>query len=178
MTHLYHLKRDPFRGSAILPLSHLKTAHPDLHQREAAKYRGRETLMAEMVHPLGCAWNDVVHLSPISPKLIFDALAALGYLAPHRREWWTIPIEIIRGKPSAWFRSRAYYPGETYEFAPTDYEVFDWSTYEELSVIPAQTLKYYRWCIARGDRPLLFNGIPHVLVKNAIDTAELGVQSE
>ncbi len=52
-TLLYRAAIHDLRGSEILPLNHLRELHPDLYERETAKYAYRPHTIDNPVHPLG-----------------------------------------------------------------------------------------------------------------------------
>jgi hypothetical protein len=41
--------------------------------------------------------------------------------------------------------------------------------------VPSETIEYYKACKAKGERPLLFHGVPHILYKGTIDTTGLEI---
>lgn len=75
---LFYLLPQHIRGDQILPLNQLRYTHPELHQRHAEKYRGRQSDLDQPVRPLGCTWGDVVFLAPLHPSPLFAALARSG----------------------------------------------------------------------------------------------------
>lgn len=75
---LFHLLPPRTRGDRLLPLNELHIHYPELHQRHAGKYRGREADLDQPVRPLGCTWGDVVFLAPLHPGPLFAALARSG----------------------------------------------------------------------------------------------------
>ncbi|HXK39835.1 MAG TPA: hypothetical protein VJ837_03305, partial [Candidatus Paceibacterota bacterium] len=66
------------RGDILHPLNELKELRPDLYAETAKKYEGRESIMGHRIPPLGCLWNDVVHLSAIHPSEIKRELKKYG----------------------------------------------------------------------------------------------------
>lgn len=76
---LYHLLPSTLRGTHLLPLSDLRDSFPDLYDRHAAKYHGREQVLAEPIPALGCTWADVVFFSPLHSRPLFDALRRSGH---------------------------------------------------------------------------------------------------
>jgi hypothetical protein len=94
-THLYRAAIQDLRGTDILPLNHLRELHPDLYEREAAKYAHRPQTMDYPVHPLDCRWSDVVFLSPVHPAPIFAALREAGRVGPTTIDYWTIDADLL-----------------------------------------------------------------------------------
>ena len=50
---------------------------------------------------------------------------------------------------------------------------FDAGRYAEMTRLPKATVDYYRECTATGRAPLLFVGVPHILVEGAIRVDDL-----
>lgn len=84
---LYHRPGSPPRGDALLPMGRLRGAHPDLHAHHAAKHTAYPEALEQAVPPLGCTWADVVFLSPVHPRPLFDALGRAGTPATWLEPW-------------------------------------------------------------------------------------------
>ena len=171
-TFVYHIKPKELRGEGLIPLNSLQHTHPDLYQEHYQKYIGREHLTKVKVPILDCLWNDVVHLSPIHPTQIRTALGAVDPSPIPARKWLKIPISAIQGLPATYFESEPLPFAGNYDFAPSCYRPFCAETYQELEVLPEWTVQYYHSEIAKMRRPLLFNGVPHILVKSIISLEE------
>ena len=87
---LYYLPATPARGDAILPLRQMRTRFPDLFERHARKYATRPGALDQRVEPLGCAWADLVFLSPAHPAPLFTALRRATGSGPRTPEPWTL----------------------------------------------------------------------------------------
>ena len=94
-TLLYRAAIRDLRGDAVLPLYQLREQHPDLYEREAAKYAYRPHTMDNPVYPLGCRWSDVVFLSPVHPEPIFTALQESGRVKRSTLNYWTVDAELL-----------------------------------------------------------------------------------
>jgi hypothetical protein len=162
MQFVYHRRPPDLRGEILYPLNALRARYPDAYERQAAKYRGREKRMATSVPPLGLLWNDVLHLAPIHPHLLYRALVACG-LSPPDHSYFAIPVDLLRGRPATVLIAHD----------PDLYRPFDPDRYCELGHVPESTLRFYDDEIRAGRQPLLYVGIPHVLVADPIDTAGL-----
>ncbi len=67
MEYLYHRVPPHMEGTILYPLNQLKDIHPKLYAQEVKKYEGRERLLLAEVQPLHCLWNDVLHMTAVSP---------------------------------------------------------------------------------------------------------------
>lgn len=171
MQYVYHGKQAGFRGSTIYPLNRLKEVHPDLYAMQAAKYGGREWVMDTVVSHLGLRWNDVIHCAPIHPHLIFLALQRAGAARSPDVTWFKIPVDRIAESRAVYLEQRS--PGLGLEAA--DYAPFSRGRYRELTAVPDGAIAYYAEMVGQGRRPLLFQGVPHVLVADPIDVAGVEV---
>lgn len=158
-------------GSVLYPLNELRERDPDTFVRARAKYEGREQVLELRVPLLDCLWNDVLHLSPVAPVEIVEALESAG-LTPDRRRF----VEVDAGELE---------PAQTVLFLnSTDREHrFDdgqWNWFDARSVschtrLPQATRDYYAACSREGTRPLLFAYVPHVLFRGSLDVSRLSV---
>jgi hypothetical protein len=61
------------------------------------------------------------------------------------------------------------YPWGKRSFIPEDFTAFNPNDIEKYSIIPEETKRYYKETLEKGERPLLWHGIPHFLYKGRID---------
>lgn len=126
---------------------------------------------------MDCLWNDVVHFSPVHPKLIRGAIDATGHAWPSEPTLW------IEASPSSIGMTRenaAVYlprPREQGDFTveDSDFKPFSQSLLAEINELPSQTVAYYRECASTGERPFLFHLIPHVLYKGIVALTDVKV---
>ena len=170
---VYHLKPENISGTKLYPLSAMEELLPETYARGSDKYIGREKLMEKRLASLGCRWNDVIHLSPISPALIWDGYMRAGGLWKRTLEWFKIPVESLADMPVAWYFSppRDQNISHNKSEIPIEYcPLFNWKEYKEIGELPKDTIAYYKQTIDEGRGTLLFVGIPHVLVRGSIET--------
>ena len=177
---VYHILPANLRGDVLYPLNQLKSTHPDLYELHAQKYAWRESRQKMKIPKLNCLWNDVLHFCPIHPNKIYQALCRVQPESVADRQFIAIPIERVIDTPAAIYHS----PPPPLD--PVDYDkdnqAPDMEIAEDAIVslssetfskllpeIPAATEAYYRFEYEHGRRPLLFYGIPHVLVQGAVD---------
>ena len=174
MHSLYHLRPGDMVGTVLYPLNTLKTLHPAIYERQAAKYRdhpSRVGLPLQVIPKLGCLWNDVVQCAPIHPHLLYRELQARGARVNPELAWFEIPLSAVAGLPVAVFDR----PGpEDPTLPPRDEEVtwLDPQRYAELDAVPTKTLQWYDRIAREGRVYGMFVGIPHVLVQGPIDVGE------
>lgn len=167
---LYHLLPEPVVGDKLLPLNRLAEAHPEAAARHRAKRQGREALLRRPVPPLGCLWNDVLHLSPVHPARVREALLAVGHRWPERGR----PVAVVdpervgmSGENTVLWLSPPG-PRPLGEADPDDFAPFDLTALQRHRAVPPQTWGHYRAFRERAARPFLFHGIAHVLHRGAI----------
>lgn len=166
---LYHFLPGNMKGDVLYPLNALREIEPSVYDEHVAKYQGREALLTHVIPPLGALWNDVLHLSPVHPAQVRDGLVAAGF------PWWLEGIdclEIDAGRigldrsNSCLRHSRV--PSDP---RPADGDPYELYSPEAISLhieMPREVLEYYKACFEAGQRPLLFQGITHVLFKGTI----------
>jgi len=164
-TFLYRAAIHDLRGTAVLPLNQLREEHPDLYEREAAKYSYRPETMCNPVHPLECRWSDVVFLSPVHPAPIFDALREAGRVGPTTLAYWTIDATLLDPDRTCILLKR-----HDPLFRPqpaSDYIPYSAATVATLSTPSAKALDRLR--NLNAIEPLLpWADIPHVLHRGPI----------
>jgi hypothetical protein len=157
-------------GDVIYPLNQLAAVAPDVYEGQKSKYAGREEVLHFRIPHLDALWNDAVHCSSLHPYHIYEACRAVGIDDPFRwlSPWFfEIPLERIMVHRAVWYAaSDLNAPAE-------DFEPFDPARYEEGRAASAAQVAYLREVKERGERPLLFFHVPHVLVAGPIDTRGL-----
>jgi hypothetical protein len=170
MTALFHFAPSPMAGTVLYPLNELKEREPEIWRREVAKYVGREQLLDMPIPPLGCLWNDVLHLSVVDPREIVAALQAAG-VEPLRRRFFELDAGTLDPERTAIFLNRP-----TDEAARSDdsqWLQYDPAALTGLAELTEPTRRYYRECALRRERPRLFACLPHVFFRGALETRTL-----
>jgi hypothetical protein len=152
-------------GRVLFPLNRLKTENPATFEFQASKYRGRESLMEERIPMLDCKWNDVLHLAPIDPRKVYQAVTGVGISPDKPTKWFKIPISKLNPAETVIFK----YEREDADLTPDQVISFDASIYSELSEVPLDALEWYRHCADKKRKPLLFHRIAHVMTRTPID---------
>ena len=176
MHYLYHRiprdaeSRSDMRGHILYPLNDLRALYPDVYQRQAAKYTGREHVTRQTIPLLdNCAWNSVLFLSSVHPQDFKDAFVEAGGDPSIERSFYQIdPTSLDQDKLAVWLFPTTTAPGKPVtpdEFVPYRYE--DLAAY---STIPSQTKDYYAKELQAGQPIRLFwRWIPHILYRGPID---------
>jgi len=172
MTHLYHLVPKDQSGTLLYPLNQLRDVEPDLYTLKKRKYFDREHIMERSVPILDCLWNDVLHLSPIPPDELKEALVTAG-MAEQTMSFYQIdPASLDLDKTVIYLHltTDGVTPPDVNEFIP-----YDIDRLQDLAPIPEATKNYYSEQYSSGHKPLRFLGIPHILYKGTIDTTALPI---
>ena len=181
MSVVYHMMPRDFTGNTLYPLNQLKIHLPDIYTAQARKYVGREVLMQRRVTLLDCLWNDVLHFSPLHPSKIRDALMSKGF-EWNIRPWFAIsPINSGFGSENAVIFLNTPPEDPTafgnFDFPETDFIPFSSEQLEKLAKmeVPGATLEYLEFAQNNDERPVLFNYIPHILYRGAIDVSNVEI---
>ena len=165
---LYHVVPKGLRGGILYPLNALKDIYPEVYDMRARKYYGRKHLMRQVVPTLGCLWNDVLHFSPVDPKEIRSALTEAGGEADFSIDFYRIDPYLL--KPE---RTTVYlYFEDRDELEGRDFSAYDPAAVEKYSVLPRVTKDYYKEMIGKGQWPLLYHRVPHILYRGALDITD------
>lgn len=162
MPVLYHRVPKSLRGERLYPLNQLRDIYPDLYATEVEKYSNRRYLLDERVPGLGCLWNDVLHLSPVSPADIRDAFLEAGLLW-RSTDWFVIDP----ARPDFTVQNTIIYTYETQcrhlSEAMSDFKPYALPALAELSTLPPAAIAYYRSEGHGPKGPLVFSDVPHIL---------------
>ncbi|OGH69242.1 MAG: hypothetical protein A2754_04190 [Candidatus Magasanikbacteria bacterium RIFCSPHIGHO2_01_FULL_47_8] len=167
MNYLYHSKPKDLKGNILYPLNFLKEKHPDIYENQVKKYTGREHITQQRIPTLNCLWNDVLHFSAVHPKEIKEALIQAGRTDDFTMEYYQVDPKILDlANTTVYLYAHQDLKDKMNEgnFAPYNPEEL-----AQFSSMPQSTKDYYKEMIAKGERPLLYHGIPHILYKGNLD---------
>jgi hypothetical protein len=159
-------------GDILYPLNELKGIYPNIYAEAIEKYTGRESVMEQRIPRLDCLWNDVVHLSAVHPKVVDDALIELGSHLPARR-FFVIDSHSLENEKTIVYLYQHHTRAE--KLTLTNFTKYDPNDLEKLAVLPEETKSYYKEALARGERPLFWHRVPHILYKGSIDIRDCEV---
>ncbi len=169
--YLYHFVPEHMRGTVLYPLSEMKQKFPELFNKQAAKYQEREEVKDTTIPGLG-GWNEVIHLSPIDPRKVMQALKDAG--APADFPWKAFRIDASTLDQSKMVIMVTHKNGDAYS---KDFLPFTEENYMQHTEVPEITKQHYREARAKGEQPFTYAGAPHVLYKGTIDTKQLQIVS-
>lgn len=161
MRYLYHFASSGMRGSVLYPLNQLKNVYPDIYEREAAKYKGREHVMGFQIPTLDCLWNDVLFLMVVHPSDILRVASEVGLEVPWRMRMYRFDLANFDQSRLA---VRMHRRGRR----PT-HEIFDPAKLAEYEDFEEDSRAYYRESMAKGERPMLPGHIPHIMYRGTLD---------
>ncbi|MBU2103488.1 hypothetical protein KKD81_02500 [Patescibacteria group bacterium] len=170
--YLYHMVPEDLEGTTLYPLNQLKEIHPELYEKKAGKYADRAHIMEQYIPTLEAAWNDVLHLTAVHPQELKKALEEAG-LETKTMKFFQVDPELLGSENTIIYlntdknSSDKMSTGNFSGFVPEELKPY--------SELPESTKLYYKEKALKGERHLLFVGIPHILYKGSIDTANLPV---
>lgn len=168
---LYHIKHLDFCGNELYPLNQMEKIEnlKPLAKKHAEKYKNREWIREMKVSYFNCYFNDVIFLSPVHPNRIFEALKMAGY-SPIQVQFLEIPFNALNKKKAVIWKcpSAEYLPIKEDLLLLNRYEKISKKALENYRTVPESTKEYYKKCFQQGLKPLIFLGLPHVLVKDKI----------
>jgi hypothetical protein len=173
--YIYHMVPDQMFGNILYPLNTLKDTYPDVYERQVSKYVGREHITRQHIPILDCLWNDVLHFSAVHPKEVKQALIEAGRNPDFTMSYYQVDPKMIDPKNAiVYLYAHADNKEKMNEknFAP-----YNSDEVAKFSSMPDVTKEYYKEMIGKGERPLLYHKIPHILYKGTLDTTDLPIIS-
>lgn len=159
---VYHKIPKTMMGNTLYPLNALKEIFPKVYESEQEKYKDRLNLLKKEILPLGCLWNDVIHLSPIEPTIIKSAMVSAGIITMPKLFYYKIPLSSLDAR-----NLTLYFPSKG---AQQNEKFFPYSSEDAYEfTIPDETFSYYLECGKNNTKPLMHFGLPHVFYKGEID---------
>jgi len=162
------------RGTVLYPLNQLKEIYPDAYDEYVKKYVGREHLLETRIPILNCLWNDVLHFTAVHPETLYKNLKEAGFDADEivSKKWFKVPIDLLEQDKTI---SCLYRRDISVIPRARDFQQFDPNKMDLYATVPKETLDYYKKQWSKGERPLFFHRVPHILFKGTIDTKNLEI---
>lgn len=192
MAYLYHLVPEDIRGGVLYPLNMLKDIYPDVYEKEASKYTEsfhvgelgivtRDTVLNWKIPHFNCFWNDVLHLSPVKPEEIKQALIEAGANAKRVFYYYQIDPSLLNtGRAIVYLYNDAGHDLTGRGFPPSEPDEVRNYNPEEVGTLPSllkDTKNYYKKMISEGKRPLIYRRVTHVLYKGTLKISDLKIVS-
>jgi hypothetical protein len=168
--YVYHFVPKGMKGSTLYPLNKLKEVYPDVFGKQSKKYEGREKVKDTEIPNLG-TWNDVIHLSPIDPSEVRQALRDAG--EPPSTDWsvFCIDVDLLDTHKLIIHVEFGVNKG-----GPVINLPFTEENYAQHCHLPDRTKLYYRRCAEAGRQVLMYGFAPHVLYGGTIDVSEIEIR--
>jgi hypothetical protein len=153
---------EKIHGAFLLPLNEQKKILPKLYKENIQKYSKRKSVMKTKIPLTNSTWSDVIHLTPIHPKKFKAALKKAGLKPKDNVHWIKInPYKLDRGKAVLYkYTSNSVSANQFLSLKPNQLNQYN--------KISNKVLTYYKECIQKDTRPLLFHLVPHILYKGRI----------
>lgn len=141
MYYLYHSVPKDMSGTVLEPLNILKHTKPDLYAKKVQKYTGREHVMERHVPRLNCLWNDVLHLSPVEPMVLKQALLEAGREDGTFR-FYQIDPDTLEPENTAVYLFRTL--GKVMQPDDAEFIAFSPEQLEQWQAVPDRTKQYFK----------------------------------
>jgi hypothetical protein len=166
-SYLYHIAPKDFKGTTLYPLNVLKDVHPDLYAAQNQKYDNREHVKKLFIPQLNCYWGDVLHFSAVPPDELVKALSKAGF--EKKITYFEIDPGLLDPEKTIVYLNKV--KEDKTNLAEDDFVPFVASEVGKWGYIPDATIDYYRKKFERGEKPLLFLFVPHILYKGSLDVS-------
>lgn len=157
--YVYHLKSPQFKGKFIYSLSDLAEIDPKSYRKELSKYKDRPGHLEQKIDVLNCTQADVINLSCLNPVKLFKLFILLDVEKFDDKEIIKIPISSLSGDAALM----------TFKGNKVVYKKQSLKTYKEETEAPFKTALHYIESKQKHESPLIFEYVPHLLVKCKID---------
>lgn len=172
MAYLYHRVPLDMRGDILYPLNQLKDIYPDIYGKENAKYVGREVVKSQRIPILNCLWNDVLHFTAVPPIEFKKVFAALG--KEYTYQYYQVEPESLPKECCVIYLYQQ--KNREDKFTAKNFVKYDPALLDKLSVLPDETVAYYKKCIDSGEKMLIYHRVPHILYKGSLDVRDSSIQ--
>lgn len=168
--YIYHRVPSDLCGSILYPLNQLKIIYPEVYASKVKNYHGRAVVMQTRIPILNCLWNDVLHFSPVHPAKIHAAREAAGFPKRTRTYFEIDPEEMGFNGENAVIFYHQHIQLDPFMVTEKDFEPFKGKALAPLNEVPEATKVYYQQVKAKGQLPLVYLYVPHILYRGTIDT--------
>lgn len=170
MNFLYHRVPKHWQGDILYPLSTLKDILPRVYAKEILKYKERRHITGLHIPPLNCQWNDVLHLTAVHPSKIREALVKAGGRLKEESRYFQIDPHLLETEKTTVYLVAQLRPEDLEH--PENFVAFDADDIARYGELPDRAIRYYRECVQKGNKPLIFKFIPHILYQGNLDISQ------
>jgi hypothetical protein len=173
MNYLYHSVPKDLEDNILYPLNVLRKKYPNLYEKRLSKYTGREHITQQRIPTLDCLWNDVLHFSAVHPREIKEALLQAGRNPYFTMKYYEVDPKLLEPEHTTIY----LYPHDDTgnKMREENFTTYDPAEIAQFSSIAQATKDYYKEMIGKGERPLLYHRIPHILYKGTLDITGLSI---
>lgn len=169
--YLYHMVPSDMQGTVLHPLNYFKETNPALYLAKAKKYENRKHVMEQIIPTLECLWNDFLQFTPINPVELINALIEAGG-SPGEMKFYQIDPDLLDPKQTTiCFYERSSEDQKCYKY----FSEYDPEKLAKHTVLSQNAKDYYKDIFRKGEKPLMFAWVTHILYKDSIDTSDLPV---
>lgn len=175
--YLYHFLPEDMEGDVLYPLNRLREIAPNSYSQQVKKYTGREELMELRIPHLNVLWNDVLHLSPMCPEIVYRYLnkRRVSHGKQLSMAYLKVPVDILRPEATVVYHyktngvnMRAFEGRELEE----KFSRFEPALYEELTGLTAIQKKHFDEMVAAERPAFLYAGVAHILTTEPIKLSD------
>ena len=161
---------DNMKGNTLYPLNTLKNKFPDIYKKQNEKYSGREIVKGRKIPFLNCLWNDVLHFTAVHPSKFKKEQKKAG-LPSRKLEWYKVDARLLDHDKTLVYLYK-YKKDKSRYMDKDNFTKFNSNKVNNFKKIPKRTSQYYRVEIRKGNRPLLFHFVPHILYKGSLNISK------
>lgn len=169
--YVYHFVPEEMKGAILYPLNKLKVLYPDTYEKQNKKYQSREQVKETEIPDLG-KWNDVIHLSPIDPSEVRQALREAGSSVGSSWKVFCIDAKVLD-----WSRMIIHIETGSVGGKEVINLPFTEENYAQHCHLSDRTKRYYRRCVEEGRQILIYGFAPHVLYGGTIDVSRTEIRT-
>ncbi len=176
MNYLYHGVPKHLEGNILYPLNILKDKLPNVYEKEASKYVGRERVKENRIPAFNCLWNDVLHFAAVHPAELKKALVEAGMDESKTLSFYQLDPGILNPEDCIVYLNDKKSEGEKRKaISEEDFTTYNLEDISKYSALKQETKDYYKEQLAQGIKPLMFLFVPHILYRGSVDISRVPI---
>ena len=164
---IYHLVPKTIHGNVLYPLNALHDIVPEIAEKAAQKYKGREAIQKRHIPFLDCLWGDVLMFCPVHPSLIMATFREEGYELKARK-WFQIPLDRLQPQNSVTYLPRKREFGD-FSVDRSDFVPLAECDFDAFTHLLEPLREHIHSARSENRMPFMFGGVPHILYKGIIE---------